>query len=309
MSAANSTAKITIVIPVYNRADIVGRTLDSIAAQTARPLDIILVDNNSTDNTDRVLQQWKDRTESESLHIKILTEKQPGAAAARNCGLEAVGTEWVMFFDSDDTMSPVHVARALLVIADNPDADIVGWDVMFHELNGKSSLKRFHSSDCQWNSLMQGSMATLRWCARTALVRRAGGWNPQVRFWDDIELGARMLAINPKVVHVGKGTTVDVYESAECISRTTYLPTLPLMETALQSIEHTLPADKRHWCELKRVIQAGNAAAENYAAARATLDAVIARTSSLRRRILWRAVFTYTRLGGRGAARIARLLL
>lgn len=296
----------TIVMPVYNRADIVGRTLDSIAAQTARPLDVVLVDNNSADSSAEVLRRWKESVENDNLRITLLSEKTPGAAAARNRGLEAVGTEWVMFFDSDDTMTPVHVARALLVIDDNPQADIVGWNVRMHSLSNTCSVKPFIASDCQWHSLMHGSMATLRWCARTELVRRAGGWNPEVRLWDDIELGARMLALNPTVVHAGKEITVDVYESHECISQSSALPTLSLMEPALQSIERSLPPSRRHWCELKRVIQAATADAEDSRAARAVLAAVLSRTASMPRRMLWKAVYAYTSRGGRGAARLLR---
>ncbi len=292
-------ARISIVIPVYNRAGIVQRTLASVASQTARPLDIILVDNNSTDGTVEVLGRWKNTVQDDAFRVTVLSEKKPGAAAARNRGLEAVTTEWVMFFDSDDTMAPLHISRALLVID----------DVMRHDLKGNSSRNKFSATRCQWHSLFNGSMATLRWCARTALVRRAGGWNPDIRFWDDIELGARMLALNPMAVHAGKEITVFVHESAECISCTSNAPTLSLMEPALQSIARTLPPGKKNWCELKRVIQAAISAAEDPRAARDVLNSVLGRTSSPAWRMIWHAAYTYTRLGGHGAARILRPLM
>lgn len=91
-------ALISIIIPVFNRAGIVGRTLDSIAAQTLRPLNIILVDNNSSDNTLEVLTQWGKDNSTDDFKITILQEKKPGAAAARNCGLKIVKTPYVMFF-------------------------------------------------------------------------------------------------------------------------------------------------------------------------------------------------------------------
>ncbi|MGN0223934.1 MAG: glycosyltransferase family 2 protein, partial [Muribaculaceae bacterium] len=53
-----TNCELTIVIPVYNRATIVERTLASVAAQTLRPLSVVLVDNNSTDGTLSVLQRW-----------------------------------------------------------------------------------------------------------------------------------------------------------------------------------------------------------------------------------------------------------
>ena len=96
---------ISLVIPVRNRASIVGRTLDSVAAQTRLPDQIVLVDNGSTDGTLEVLRRWANGRSN----VQVVTEPRPGAAEARNCGLRAVTEEYVMFFDSDDTMPPRHV--------------------------------------------------------------------------------------------------------------------------------------------------------------------------------------------------------
>ena len=97
---------ITIIVPVYNRAHLVGATLDSIAAQTLRPIHLVLVDNNSQDNTLKVLLDFKKRHQSDDFKVTVLQETRRGAAAARNCGLQEATTEWVMFFDSDDIMAP-----------------------------------------------------------------------------------------------------------------------------------------------------------------------------------------------------------
>ena len=63
-------ALISIIIPVFNRAGIVGRTLDSIAAQTLRPLNIILVDNNSSDNSFDVLNQWEKDNDTDDVETE-----------------------------------------------------------------------------------------------------------------------------------------------------------------------------------------------------------------------------------------------
>ena len=84
----------SIVIPIYNRAGIVCQTLDSIKAQTYRPIHLILVDNNSSDNGLDVAQKWKNENESSDFKITIATQTIPGAAAARNKGVFAVGNCW-----------------------------------------------------------------------------------------------------------------------------------------------------------------------------------------------------------------------
>ena len=79
---------LTIVVPVRNRQDVVGRTLRSIAAQTLRPLKVILVDNASTDSTLQILRKWADSAADSAIDVKILSETTPGASAARNRGLQ-----------------------------------------------------------------------------------------------------------------------------------------------------------------------------------------------------------------------------
>ncbi len=200
----------TIVIPVYNRATIVERTLDSVAKQTARPLQLIVVDNNSTDNTRAVVQQWMARHASDpSLITTLLDEAQPGAAAARNRGLANVATEWMMFFDSDDEMLPEHIERAQQAIAKaRGQLDIVGWEVSQQLADGSRRTGRFTTHDMLYNNIVHGIMSTQRYCVRTAFVRSVGGWDSTARVWNDWELGMRLLAANPRVAKVNGAPTV-----------------------------------------------------------------------------------------------------
>ena len=115
---------LSIIIPVYNREKIVSATLNCVAAQTFRPLNLILVDNNSSDGTLQVLLDFKEAHQTPDFSITVLQESTPGACAARNCGLRAARSEWIMFFDSDDLMTPDYVEQYALAISRNPDADL-----------------------------------------------------------------------------------------------------------------------------------------------------------------------------------------
>ena len=117
--------EVSIVIPVRDRETLVGRTLDSVAAQTWRPLHLIVVDNNSADASVRKVSEWAGARASDTgLRVTQLQETRPGASAARNRGLEAVTGRYVIFFDSDDEMMPGLVERAMARVG---DADIVYW--------------------------------------------------------------------------------------------------------------------------------------------------------------------------------------
>ena len=138
---------ITIIVPVYNRAHLVGATLDSIAAQTLRPIHLVLVDNNSQDNTLKVLLDFKKRHQSDDFKVTVLQETRRGAAAARNCGLQEATTEWVMFFDSDDLMAPDLLESYARAVEKHSDAEVVVTRVAVKPLGGKIRQLPYFESD------------------------------------------------------------------------------------------------------------------------------------------------------------------
>lgn len=304
-----SESVITIVIPVYNRAERVMATLDSISSQTMRPLDLVLVDNGSTDNTLEVLEHWRDSVSAQDFSVMVLSEPTKGACAARNCGLAAVRTEWTMFFDSDDLMRPDHVELAVKAIRANKDADIIGWNIRYFYADGRSIVRPFEPDDIAFHNLFHGTFATQRYCVRTALARKVGGWDNGVPAWNDIEFGARLLAENPRVVHRGEAITVEYISHEESISGLSYGHLQRKVEPSLKSIERTLPAECKHWVELKRVLLYGTAAREHDSESKSLYNNVIARTGSVRLRMIYFFAYHYTRLGGRGAARLLRRLI
>ena len=127
-------SRIDIIVPVYNRAKIVQPTLQAIAAQSFKDYRLVLVDNNSTDDTLQVLEAFKQ--EHSDIDVTIVQCATPGAAAARNAGFRASGSEWVMFFDSDDLMDTDLVESYMSRIdAANGEADLVVTRVDVHNLD------------------------------------------------------------------------------------------------------------------------------------------------------------------------------
>ena len=295
---ANQPPLLSVVVPVYNRAHIVASTLASIAAQTYRPFEVIVVDNNSTDGSLGAVMQWQGAALSADMPVRVLQCPKPGASAARNMGLEAVRTEWVMFFDSDDLMDAHHIAMVADAIAKTPAADIIGWDTTHADADGRIRTGRFFGHNMQRHNLFDGAMATQRWCARTSLVRQAVGWNESVGYWDDIELGARMLVLNPSIAYIGK-SGVTVRATPGSISGTR-ADNPARIEPALAAIEATLGTSGRDACLAKRAIE--------YALCTRAGNPAGARAMKALQAPLWlKAIYHYTRLGGRGAGRFVRL--
>lgn len=207
---------ISIVIPVYNRADVVGRTLACVAAQTHRPLQVVLVDNDSTDDSLAVLRQFKANHGALGFEVEIAQEtERHTAAAARQRGFELTKGEYVMFFDSDDLMAPDLVAAYAKVIEPHPDADIVlARSVLQHTDGSKQSLP-FATGDFTANQILHSLMSSQRYIVRRDFFAASKGWNVDVRQWDDWELGLRLLLARPHVAVLPGASRITLVASGE----------------------------------------------------------------------------------------------
>jgi len=123
--------KVTIVIPAYNRAHMLERTLDSFIAQTYTNWEIIVVDDHSTDNTKYVVLEY---VKKEPRISYLVNERKKGAPGARNTGLLHANSEWVCFFDSDDYAYPNFLEKMMPLATD--DCDVVTCDANIVYLDG-----------------------------------------------------------------------------------------------------------------------------------------------------------------------------
>lgn len=108
---------LSVIVPVYNTAPWLRRCLDSICAQSYRNLEILCVNDGSTDNSAEILAEYAAR----DARIRVFTQENAGLSAARNTALEHVTGEWVAGVDSDDYLAPDLFERAVSCIADEVD--------------------------------------------------------------------------------------------------------------------------------------------------------------------------------------------
>ena len=91
--------RVSVVIPTYNRADLIGRTIASVLAQSLPPDEVIVVDDGSTDDTEAVVATFGPR-------VRYVRQDNAGVSVARNRGAGLAGGRWIAFMDSDDLWSP-----------------------------------------------------------------------------------------------------------------------------------------------------------------------------------------------------------
>lgn len=115
---------ISIIVPVYNVEPFLRRCLNSIVNQTYDDLEILIIDDGSTDNSGDICDEYKRQDE----RVKVFHTKNRGLSAARNLGLDEAKGEWIGFVDSDDWIE-LDMYEVLLKKAEDARADVVecGW--------------------------------------------------------------------------------------------------------------------------------------------------------------------------------------
>lgn len=145
--------KISIIVPVYNCEAYLERCIRSIAVQTYSDLEIICVDDGSTDGSGMLL----DKISSEDVRIKVIHQKNAGVSAARNTGLDAALGDIITFVDSDDAIEP-DMYETLIPYFSDENVDIVhcGYKRMYldgstKEVNGTGKMveqNTYEAAEC-----------------------------------------------------------------------------------------------------------------------------------------------------------------
>ena len=112
---------ISVIIPTYNRAHLLPRCLDSVLSQTSKPLEVIVVDDGSTDST-------RDLVARDYPGVKLITQDNRGVSAARNAGIRAAAGDWLALLDSDDAWLPGKLEQQARAVADSPTGNVVHTD-------------------------------------------------------------------------------------------------------------------------------------------------------------------------------------
>ena len=112
-------ALLSVVIPVYNVAEYLPQCLETVCGQTYRNLEILLVDDGSTDGSGEICDEWQRR----DARIKVIHKKNGGVSSARNEGLKAASGSLIGFVDSDDWLEPEMYEKLAAALAETSYAD------------------------------------------------------------------------------------------------------------------------------------------------------------------------------------------
>lgn len=131
--------KVSVIIPVYNVEKYLGECLDSVLRQTLKDIEIICVDDGSTDGSPKMLAEYA----AKDSRIRIITQPNGGLSAARNAGMDAANGKYIYFLDSDDWIVPDALEQSVEICErDNLDQLVFGCRCLFEDLSMGEELCR-----------------------------------------------------------------------------------------------------------------------------------------------------------------------
>ncbi len=175
---------VSVIIPAYNRAGFITIALDSVLAQTYRPIECLVVDDGSDDDTERVVKVWGRKVDVQ-FFLHYCRQENRGTAAARNRGLRESTGEFINFLDSDDRLLPGTVQRKVeyLTTTNAPYCYVQG-----ERIDGAGNTLGFHGRP--WTAYNGLIFLTYHFDTNAPLIRRCvcqdvGPWDESLKGWDE----------------------------------------------------------------------------------------------------------------------------
>jgi glycosyltransferase involved in cell wall biosynthesis len=179
------SASVSIVIPVWNAEATLAQCLESVLVDDGpEPVEVIAVDNGSRDGSAAILERFASR-------IRVVSEPRPGAAAARNRGIDAATGQWIAFIDADCVAWPGWRAR-LVEARERSGAAIVGGRIEAHEPH--SGVARFATTVMDHARALGETppgLITANCLIDGTLLGRLGGFDPGLARGQDVDLAYR----------------------------------------------------------------------------------------------------------------------
>ena len=201
--SGNVAETVSVVMPCYNGAQFIAQALDSALAQTHRPVEILVVDDGSKDNSAELVNDYIQRFPDRGL--RLIQQPNAGEPAARNTGIFASTGTWVAQLDTDDWWEPQKLEMQLAAAKEaGPECVMVHTGVIGHLPDGRLNPSKGKSKRVGWCTkalLDPESIGHPSIMVRKTALEKIGGYDPDFKQACDIDLYFRLSAVGT-FVHV-----------------------------------------------------------------------------------------------------------
>ena len=193
---------VSILIPVYNAENWLEETIQSALNQAWDNTEIIIVDDGSTDNSPEIARSFA------SDKVQVISQKNAGAAAARNRAFAASKGNYIQYLDADDLLAPDKIEKQMLRLQKESETTVASgpFDYFTGEPDNKitkdDNAYRDYKNPLDWlveSMQKQDMFPPLVWLTPRRLIEEAGPWNEQLSYNDDPEFFARVLLKADKI--------------------------------------------------------------------------------------------------------------
>ena len=194
----------TVIIPLYNKAHTIIKTLSTVLNQSFDDFEVIIVDDGSTDNGVHLI-----KTYTNDQRIKIITQENQGVSIARNRGASESSYEFVTFLDGDDEWQPDFLLNAMKTITLFPDLNMLGYAGFYKDaITGKvypKVIEKYVDQTIEINYYINPDcLSHLGGCViRKSVFFNVGGFPPNIKVSEDVCLLLK-IGLLGKFVYVGK---------------------------------------------------------------------------------------------------------
>jgi glycosyltransferase involved in cell wall biosynthesis len=187
------SAEVSVVIPAYNAARTIGKTVDTVLAQTFPDFELIVVDDGSKDDTADIVEAVGDS------RVTCVRTQNGGVSVARNRGLERASGRYVAFLDADDAWKPAKLERQHAAMKANPDVGVSfpATVVVDDDLRPTAAHEAVHRDDYTAALLLEGNIiagSASSVMARASLFDEVGGFDPSLSLCADWDMWLRLSA-------------------------------------------------------------------------------------------------------------------
>lgn len=240
METFGQSPLISIIVPVLNREKLLPAMLNSIWEQTYRPIELVLVDNGSTDQSMQLLLQFQALHDDGFFKVSVYQEFKRGANVARNTGMSLATGDYLMFFDSDDLMYPDCINRIVNQLASQsfPKAMAFPYQIVFP--NGRYTKRPHYISVDPADQLYDILVCTHNVCIKRTLPEKTGPWVEDLMRWQDLEFGFRVMLLTNDLMWMRGKPLYEVHAHQHSISGNSYSKDHEILFAALMKIRATI---------------------------------------------------------------------
>lgn len=185
---------VSVIIPTYNRDSLVKESIESVIAQTYRPIECIVVDDGSTDNTKEVVNELiKENTGSFTL--KYIRQQNAGSQVARNTGTAAAKGAFIQYLDSDDLLYPDKIEKQVSFLNEHTNCDGVFGDWEKGTIENKERIFAYKNDNLVEQFLAERCIANFAILMRSALIKKIGSWDVNLKRYQEVDFHLRGILV------------------------------------------------------------------------------------------------------------------